>query len=106
MRTDVDIDKLEEEQLLRAVVSLNTKIVAIGAGFILGSVIFAVTLFLVLKGGPVVGPHLSLLSQFYPGYRVTAMGSLVGSAYGFATGCVAGMFIGRIYNQIVDFRSP
>ena len=44
MRTDVDIDKLEEEQLLRAVVRLNTKIVAIVAGFILGSVIFAATL--------------------------------------------------------------
>ena len=36
MRKDVDIDKLEEEQLLRAVVRLNTKIVAIVAGVILG----------------------------------------------------------------------
>ena len=39
-----------------------------------------------LKGGPVVGPHLELLGQYLIGYRVTFGGSFVGLAYGFLAG--------------------
>jgi hypothetical protein len=37
-----------------------------------------------------VGPNLQLLSQYFPGYTVTASGSLVGLAYGFASGFLGG----------------
>ncbi|MEJ7712642.1 MAG: hypothetical protein WKF84_23045 [Pyrinomonadaceae bacterium] len=45
---------------------------------------------LVLKGGAVIGPTLSLLDNFFYGYDVTWTGALVG----FAQACVAGFALG------------
>lgn len=90
-----------EEQLLeQAVVRLNAKLMGIILGVIVGGALFLATNILVLKGGPVTGPHLGLLSQFYPGYRVTFLGSLLGLVYGFGTGFVIGAVLGAIYNRL------
>jgi ABC-type dipeptide/oligopeptide/nickel transport system permease subunit len=59
----------------------------------------------VIKGGDPVGPHLSLLSQYFFGYRVTFLGSFVGFAYGFAVGTISGALIAWIYNKIADLRN-
>jgi len=74
--------------------------------------IFIATNFLVLKGGHigpegevVVGPHLSLLRQFFPGFRVSFVGSLVGFAYGFASGFTVGYFIAWAYNWLAIKRN-
>lgn len=66
--------------------------VALGtaAGAVAGALLFIATLILVVKGGSVVGPRLALLAQFLPGYSVTAAGSVLGLAYGFLGGFVAG----------------
>ncbi|HEY6065940.1 MAG TPA: hypothetical protein VIY96_07265, partial [Thermoanaerobaculia bacterium] len=63
------------------------------------------TNWLVLKGGPVVGPHLALLRQFFIGYEVTFVGSLIGFAYAFVSGFLAGYLVSRIYNRVVRRRS-
>ena len=55
-------------------------------GLIAGLALFLATNWLVLKGGPVVGPHLALLAQFFIGYRVTFVGSLIGFGYAFILG--------------------
>jgi hypothetical protein len=70
---------------------------------VLGILIFIATNWLVLKGGNVVGPNLALLGQFFIGYSVTFVGSLVGFAYGFFTGFLMGYFIATIYNMVVDW---
>ncbi len=90
----------EEEQLAKAVVKLNAKLLGIVFGMLLGIGMFLATNFLVLKGGENVGQHLSLLSQFFPGYSVTFLGSLVGFAYGFAVGLIAGSVLGAVYNKV------
>ncbi len=59
-------------------------------GIAVGSLLLVTTLLLVLKGGDVIGPNLQLLSQYFPGYRVTAQGSVLGLAYGFITGFLFG----------------
>jgi hypothetical protein len=64
--------------------------------------IFVTTNWLVLKGGEVVGPHLGLLNQFFIGYEVTFLGSLIGFMYAFVTGFMVGYGVARIYNWIVD----
>jgi hypothetical protein len=69
-------------------------------------VLFLATNWLVVKGGDVVGPHLALLGQYFLGYRVTFVGSLVGFAYAFVVGFVAGYGVSRIYNWVVDRRQP
>jgi hypothetical protein len=63
--------------------------------------LFIATNILVIKGGPVVGPHLSLLASYLPGYRVTFAGSLIGFLYGTVIGYCAGRLIGSLYNKLV-----
>lgn len=96
----------ETEQLLqRAVLRLNANILGIVLGIITGLGIFIATNFLILKGGEVVGPHLSLLRNFFPFYSVTFLGSIVGFFWGLLTGYVAGFVIASIYNLVVRLKS-
>lgn len=90
----------EEERLEKAVVRLNARLLGLVLGFLLGVGLFLATNILVLKGGRVVGPHLALLSQFFPGYRVTFLGSLIGFCYAFVVGYVIGAVLGAVYNKV------
>src|SRR5215471_2855697 len=91
-----------DEQLLRhSVLRLNGHILGFVTGVIAALIIFVATNFLVLKGGRTVGPHLALLGQYFIGYRVTFVGSLIGSVYAFVCGYLAGVCVGWIYNRIV-----
>ena len=74
------------------------------AGILGGAALFLATVWLVLKGGNPVGPHLALLGQFFVGYRVTAMGSVVGLAYGFVTGFAVFSSGAALYNWIAERR--
>jgi hypothetical protein len=91
----------EDERLARAVLRLNGVVLGLALGTAAGLALFVATNWLVLKGGEPVGPHLSLLSQFFLGYSVTFAGSFVGMAYGFALGYFAGWLIARVYNSVV-----
>jgi len=80
--------------LRRALAVLLARVdpVALGvaAGSVSGAVLFLMSFILIAKGGPVVGPTLSLLGQYFPGYEVSPRGSLIGLAYGGLGGYVAG----------------
>jgi ABC-type nitrate/sulfonate/bicarbonate transport system permease component len=99
------------EKLLRGVLRLNGKIIGVVLGILLGLAIFIGTNWLLIKGTitpgekQVIGPHLQLLSQFFLGYRVSFLGSIIGFFYGFALGTLSGSAIGWIYNKIVDLKS-
>jgi membrane protease YdiL (CAAX protease family) len=102
-----------EEKLFRGVLRLNTKLLSLVLGLLFGLLIFVATNWLVIKGGHVtnggeyvVGPHLELLNQFFVGYNVSFLGSIVGFFYGFAIGTLSGSLIGWVYNKFVDFRNP
>ena len=97
----------EEELLLGATLRLNSKVLGLILGILVGLGIFIATNWLVLKGGPIgpggeptVGPHLELLGHFFIGYRVTFLGSFIGMAYGFAVGTITGTAIAVIYNRV------
>jgi hypothetical protein len=93
--------KLQEIVQARAL-HLNAAIQGIVTGLVAGLAVFIATNWLILKGGEVVGPHLALLGQFFIGYRVTFVGSLVGFGYAFVVGYLVGDLVARIYNFIVD----
>ena len=95
---------LLEKMVLTRVMRLSLVVNGITIGLLLGLFIFAATIFLVLKGGPVVGPHLSLLGHFLPGYSVTVVGSFIGLGYGLVLGFILGVFIAFVYNRMVDYR--
>lgn len=106
------IPSADEEKLFSGVLRFNAKIWGLVCGLLFGLIVFIATNWLVIKGGHVtsagkyvVGPHLELLSQFFIGYRVSFLGSIVGFFYAFAIGSLSGTLIGWIYNKIIDFRN-
>ncbi|HET6277337.1 MAG TPA: hypothetical protein VFG08_00990 [Candidatus Polarisedimenticolia bacterium] len=107
----VDKIRTEEERLLGATLRLNSKLMGLTFGIIFGLIIFIATNWLLLKGGHttaggeyVVGPHLQLLNQFFLGYRISFLGSIIGFFYGFALGTLTGSAIGWGYNKIAELR--
>ncbi len=93
--------KSEEELIRTAILRLDTRILGLVFGILFGVGLFLATNFLVLKGGPNVGLHLRLLGEYFPGYSVTFLGSLVGFVYAFVVGYVGGALIAAIYNLVV-----
>lgn len=93
-----------EKVVLTRVMRLNAAIYGLVAGLVAGLGLFVATNWLVLKGGEVVGPNLSLLGQFFIGYRVTFAGSIVGFLYASVCGFVVGYFVARVYNWLVELR--
>lgn len=79
-----------QEALSQVFARLDRVAFGLSLGVTSGLLLCLMTLELVLKGGEPVGPNLQLLSQFFPGYRVTVWGSLLGLAYGLLAGYVVG----------------
>jgi hypothetical protein len=94
----IDADDEAAEIVLTRLARLNATVQGLVFGTLLGGVIFIATNWLILKGGETIGPHLALLGQFFIGYRVTFIGSLIGLGYGFITGFLAGYLIAMLYN--------
>jgi hypothetical protein len=97
-------------KLFKGVIRFNSKYLGLVIGLFLGLTIFVATNWLLIKARltPVeeraVGPHLQLLSQFFIGYRVSFLGSIIGFLYGFGIGSLIGATIAFVYNKIVDLK--
>ena len=91
--------------ILTRILRLNAFVHAVVVGLVIGLGLFAATNWLLLKGGPIIGPHLALLGQFLPGYHVTFVGSLIGLAYGFTIGFGLGYAFAFLYNLFVELRT-
>ena len=99
-----DRREAEMRELHRAVARLRASVMAIVFGGAGGAVVFLATAWLLIRGGRVVGPHLSLLSNYFPGYHVSWPGALVGLVYGAMCGAVAGWSVAWVYNLVVAVR--
>jgi len=100
MTTTTDHHSIDDELIDRGVLRLSTIATAVGLGLLTGAVLFVATLFLALRDGPGAGPHLALLGQYFPGYSVTVLGSLVGFFYAFVVGGIAGFLLSAVYNRL------
>jgi hypothetical protein len=98
-------DNHDEEILIAALLRLSGNVLGVVIGVLFSLLIFVATNWLVIKGGPVVGPNLSLLGQYFIGYKVSFVGSLIGSLYGFLFGYVSGVLIAWVYNRVTLWRS-
>lgn len=92
------------QQIRRKVAIVHAGALALVMAAIGGAGLFIVTIWLLIKGGKTVGPHLSLLGQYFVGYSVTWVGSFVGLFYGALVGAVIGWSIGFIYNRVAAWR--
>ena len=96
---------LEEQRAVRKrIMRIQEQGWGIAFGLICGLGLFVATNVLVLRGGPVVGPRLGLLSLYFPGYSVTFIGSLIGFVYAFVGGYAVGRGIATIYNWLTEAK--
>jgi len=94
----------ERELIQAALVRMRARSTALVFGMVGGAGILLATWWLVVRGGEQVGPHLSLLSNYFPGYTVTWLGGFVGFAYGALVGAIFGWTLASLYNRFADPR--
>jgi protoporphyrinogen oxidase len=81
----------DEEEIIQMVFAkLDPVALGVAVGVVSGFAIFIATAILLIKGGPVMGPNLSLLGHFLFGFKMTWGGALVGCL----EGCLVGFAIG------------
>jgi hypothetical protein len=76
---------------------------ATAIGTVSGLLIFLATIFLIIKGGKVVGPNLQLLNQYFIGYSVTIKGAFIGMCYSFFWGFLVGWLFAYLRNLFLGF---
>ena len=76
---------------------------ATATGSVLGILMFVATLWLVIKGGNVVGPNLRLLGEYFKGYTVTVKGAFLAFVYSFLWGFLIGWLFAYIRNITLAF---
>jgi hypothetical protein len=87
--------------VLLAFAPLHRLAMGVAVGVVLGGLIFATTTALLLKGGPVIGPNLGLLAEYFFGYSVTWRGAFVGLVWGTGIGFLSGWGFAVLRNFLV-----
>ena len=90
----------EEEVITSAVIRMNALMTGTILGLLSGLILFVATNWLVIRGGETPGQHLQLLAQYFPGYTVTFLGSIIGFFWAFLVGFLSGLLLGSIYNKL------
>jgi hypothetical protein len=99
--TAPDLTGVLQEAVSGVFLKLDRVAFGLSLGLAAGLLLCLVTLALVLKGGAMVGPNLQLFNQYFPGYSVTVLGSVLGLGYGFVTGFVGGWGFALLRNAAV-----
>jgi len=87
--------------LMAAFARMDPVALAVALGSIWALMLFLATTILLLKGasdGHQVGTHLGLIGIYLPGYDVTWAGGLLGAAYLWVIGAIAGFFLAVLWN--------
>jgi hypothetical protein len=94
-------EEVLDATLIRTFSKLHQVAFGTAVGIVSGVVLFLATVALVLKGGQVVGPRLQLLNQYFPGYRVSVSGGVLGLFYAFVSGFLLGWGFAAVRNVTV-----
>jgi protoporphyrinogen oxidase len=94
-------ERLVETVIAPAFYRMHKLAFALSVGTVAGLLIFLATLWLVVKGGDVVGPNLRLLGQYFIGYTVTVQGAFLAFAYAFVWGFLFGWSFAYLRNLIL-----
>ena len=92
----------ENQLLIQAFARLDRVALGVALGALCGLVVFIATAALLLKGGAEPGPTLALLGQYFAGYTVTPLGSVIGLAYGAVVGFLLGWLIAAVHNLAIS----
>ena len=94
---------ISEKDLQRVFAQMDKLAFATAVGSVAGLLIFLATAWLIIKGGPVIGPNLQLLSQYFVGYTVTVQGSFIGFGYSFGWGFLFGWLYAYLHNFFLSY---
>jgi len=94
----IDRRDVIEQILGRTFAKMDKLAFATALGSVSGLLVFLATIWLVIKGGEVIGPNLRLLSQYFAGYTVTLKGSFIALAYTFFWGFLFGWLFAYLRN--------
>jgi hypothetical protein len=89
---------IPEEVLIRAFARMDKLAFATAVGSVSGLLFFLATIWLIIKGGDVVGPNLKLLGWYFIGYTVTVKGAFVAFGYSFVWGFLFGWLFAYLRN--------
>ncbi len=73
----------------------------VAMGAVAGTLVFLMTVILLIRGGELVGPNLSLLGQYLWGYSVTWPGAFAGLLEGSIAGFLGGYAIATLRNAVL-----
>ena len=82
---------------------MDTFAFACAMGLVSGLNIFLATIWLIIKGGKMVGPNLQLLNQYLAGYAVTLKGAFIGFGYFLFWGFLFGWLFAYLRNLFLAF---
>jgi protoporphyrinogen oxidase len=92
-----------ENGFIRNLSRMDKLAMATAVGSVSGLLFFLSTIWLVLKGGDIVGPNLELLSQYFIGYTVTVSGAFKSFGYVFIWGFLLGWLFAYLRNLLLAF---
>lgn len=93
-----EVTETVREVLAEVFAKLDPLAFGLALGQTAGLLLLLATLFLVFKGGDVIGPNLQLLDHFLPGYTVSLPGSMLGLLYGTLLGFLVGWCFAYLRN--------
>jgi hypothetical protein len=77
---------------------LNVKAFALTCGIIMGAGLFLVTWWFIATKG--ASGARTFIGHIYLGYRISALGSIIGLAWAFVDGLIGGAIFAWLYNKI------
>ena len=90
-----------EKVLTRTFARMDKLAFATAVGSVSGLLLFIATIWLIMKGGVVVGPNLRLLGQYFVGYTVTVKGAFIAFGYSFIWGFLFGWLLAYLRNLVL-----
>jgi hypothetical protein len=92
-------DEISPDELVEAAfASLDPVALGSAVGIVGGLTVFLATVLLLLKGGDVIGPNLSLVGQYFLGFKVSWRGAWIGLVEAGLVGFVLGYTGARLRN--------
>ena len=96
-----EVEAVVEGVFAQAFMKLDPSPFGIAFGTAIGLLLFAATLIVAFAGMTDVQSRLFLLYQYFPGYRVSFVGSFLGLLYGFLSGFLVGWWFAFLRNAVV-----
>jgi protoporphyrinogen oxidase len=93
-----DLEEFIQDTLVRVFHKVDRVALGAALGMTSGLLLCLATLMVMLQGPTDLADNLGLLNQYFPGYRVSVAGSLLGLGYGFLVGFAVGWAFGFLRN--------